>query len=88
MLNAATSMMMHSTTNIAIRSTSSASNRAEFICRQSTIDPAPAHHVLQRGEDLPTLSGSSTWTSIIPTSSPSISSVWASSIGMTTNALS
>ena len=41
MLNAATRMISDSTTNIATRSTSSAWNSAEFICRQSTITPRP-----------------------------------------------
>ena len=57
MLNAATRMMMHSTTNIAIRSTSSASNRAEFICRQSTMMPVAPDQRLKRREDLADLVG-------------------------------
>ena len=57
MLNAATRMMMHSTTNIAIRSTSSASNRAEFICRQSTITPRPRTTAWSGASDLADLVG-------------------------------
>ena len=61
MLNAATRMMMHSTTNIAIRSTSSASNSAEFICRQSTMMPLALRPAAASGARIsPTLSGSST----------------------------
>ena len=41
MLNTATSTISESTTNIATRSTSRASNSAEFICRQSTIPAFP-----------------------------------------------
>ena len=41
MLNTATSTISERTTNIATRSTSSAWNSAEFICRQSVIAPLP-----------------------------------------------
>ena len=41
MLNTATRTISDRTTNIATRSISSASNRAEFICCQSTITPLP-----------------------------------------------
>ena len=88
MLNAATRMMMHSTTNIAMRSTSSASNSAEFICRQSTMMPLPWTSGWSGASVSPTRSGSSTWTSTMPTWSPSSSRVCASCIGMMTNALS
>ncbi len=75
MLNAATRMMMLRITNIAIRSTSSASNSAEFICRQSTISPLPCTIGRSGATIEPTSSGSTVWISIIPTSSPSISRV-------------
>ena len=89
MLNTATSTISDRTTNIATRSTSSAWNRAEFICRQSTITPVPSDQRLERREDLAApCRGRSVWISTMPTWSPSISSFCASCIGMMTNALS
>ena len=88
MLNTATSTISDRTTNIATRSTSSAWNRAEFICRQSTIRPRPWISLRIGATISWTLSGSVVWISIIPTWSPISSSSCASCIGRSTNALS
>ena len=88
MLNTATSTISDSTTNIAIRSTSSASNKAEFICRQSTIWPLPFTIGWSGARISPTLSGLTVWTSTIPTLLPIIRKFCASSSGMMTKVLS
>ena len=89
MLNAATRMMIDSTTNITTRSTWSASNKAEFIERQSLTIARLATAAGERRQDLarPGRHRRSS-TSIMPTASPIIRKFCASSIGMTTNALS
>ena len=84
MLNTATNTISERTTNIAIRSTSKALKRAEFIWRQSTMMPWPRTTLFKDARVSPTLSGSLTCISIMPTWSPIIRRVWASSIGMTT----
>ena len=88
MLKAATRMMIDRITNIATRSTCSASNSEAFICRQSTTIPRLATLAASGASIWLTLSASTVCTSTMPTVSPSISNVWASSIGITTNALS
>ena len=89
MLNTATRMMIDSTTNIATRSTASASNSCAFIVRQSVTTARPPTLRGQRREDLADLVGDrSSRPRSCPTASPISSSVCASSIGMTTKALS
>ena len=88
MLNTATRTMIESTTNIATRSTWSASNRAEFIERQSLTTARLATAPASGARISSTRSASTVSTSIMPTASPSIRKFCASSIGMTTNALS
>ena len=88
MLNTATSTMIERTTNIATRSTASASNRDAFICRQSVMTARPATLAASGSNIWPTRSGLTVSTSIMPTTSPNRRSVCASSTGMTTIALS
>ena len=64
MLNTATTTISDSTTNIATRSTSSAWNKAEFICRQSTMIPLPCTSRCSGARICCTRSGLLVWISI------------------------
>ena len=88
MLNTATMMMMDSTQNITVCSTTSAENSAELLACQSFTTAMPASFWRSGSRMTLARSGLSVTTSIIPTASSSRSSVCASSNGITTNALS